>query len=779
MHNNLANVRSAAWSRTASGLCAFLSVVAATLTAQAATLYVDGNCPSSGSGLSTACGGTGPKRSIDEGLALLRAGDVLQIRGVHAAHNGETAPFDGRYFQNEHRVTVTGTATSPVIIQPYGYTGPGTGESVFLDGSRPPSDAWQRCSDCTIGTCAGVPAAACSETWFASDNGTAPSGWPFGSANLVVWAQKDDGSVTYRVSSPGDLTNSHGNYNPKRCNNETWRACVADRECSAGGTCTATSPEVDSYSPGSGGPTLVRWGAQLPTKPYVLYNQAGDAFALKSSSAFVTIRGFTMRAHYRSSVFVDPNSTNNSLVDNRIFYNVGSGGGSYGISAIGTSQLTIAGNDIGYTGDEGIHTQARADNSPTVIFIRGNWVHDQGDASVLGIVGGTPSGMTLSHEGATNANNYTGSIVEGNVINNQRKNTGSPGYGMRLENASTGWIVRDNLFVDPDAQCIDLDGSDGISDNNQIYNNIFVGCGRAGINLYCEAPSGAVRNTLIYNNTFVNTSAAAISVENSSGSCGGNIVRNNIFYDSGAKQLVNWPMAGVFQNNLVYSTSSGTLVSINGRSFGCGSLIPAADIDGDGTINDGVRCANPQFRSVSARDFHLTPGSLAIEAGTGTGMPAGRTTSLNNSLAGRVALPPYADNTAKQGVNWDVGAIEYFTAGPTAAITLTDPSPTAAGSVGLTLTTSVSVVSIPAALSFLDSGGGSKVVLLSGTVPGNVFTGSLVVDSTVADGLGTFQLAPGSLVDAQGNSGNQITAGGQTLIDKTPPAAPSNVTVGG
>jgi len=55
---------------------------------------------------------------------------------------------------------------------------------------------------------------------------------------------------------------------------------------------------------------------------------------------------------------------------------------------------------------------------------------------------------------------------------------------------------------------------------------------------------------------------------------------------------------------------------------------------------------------------------------------------------------------------------------------------------------------------------------------------ALVVDSTVADGVGTFGLPAGNLVDASGNTGNTIVSGSRTTIDKTPPAAPTNLHAG-
>lgn len=64
--------------------------------AVAATYYVDNGCASSGDGTTLTCGGTGPVKTISEGITLVVAGDTLNIRGVHGAH-GACAGTDGVY----------------------------------------------------------------------------------------------------------------------------------------------------------------------------------------------------------------------------------------------------------------------------------------------------------------------------------------------------------------------------------------------------------------------------------------------------------------------------------------------------------------------------------------------------------------------------------------------------------------------------------------------------------------------------------------------------------
>ncbi|HEV8337624.1 MAG TPA: right-handed parallel beta-helix repeat-containing protein [Candidatus Polarisedimenticolia bacterium] len=729
-----------------------LSVVWGSAASRAATYYVDGNCPSSGSGASIVCGSNGPKKTITEGIALLAAGssDVLRVRGVHPAHDGETAAFDGRYFADKYDLALSGNATNPIVIEAYGFSGT-AGEKVYLDGTRAPSSGWRICSDCSTGPCAGVPATACSQTWYATDSGT---------ASLVIGAQKDDGTPTYRVASLSDLTNSHAGY-------------------------AGTSPEIDSYSPQSGGAILVRWGSSLPNRPYVFNNNEGTGFTFLATSANLIVRGFTFRCHRRGSLYFYPATTPKNVTgsNNIIYYtaDVKGNGSDYGVTLYNVTGVTIASNEIAWTGSEGIHGQAMP-SGPTANIIRDNWIHDTGDVNVLGpAVIGTPSGMIIGDSGnGAVAGDYTGTVVEGNLIENTRA-TLSSGRGFIMENHVDNMIVRNNIFHNTHGEGLKLDANTVSMNNNQVYNNLFVtnsdGGSGHGLQVYA-APGLTANNNKFYNNTFVNNLLGAMGIT-CLGTCTGNEFRNNIMYASSAQKVVDWAGSGIFQYNLVYAPTSNNLVSFNGRSFSCSGVTTSSDIDGDGVANDNNRCANPGFVAPSSNDFHLLSSSAAINVGTSLGLPSGRTNSVNNRIAAQHGLPAYADNLPMLGSSWDAGAVEYGSvAGVTANLSLSDPSPTGPGTVSVTLSTLTSVVQLPGPLTFLESDGTTTVIVLSGTVPGSTFMGSFAVNSSVADGLGTFSLPLNSLLDSLGNKGNTIASGSQTLIDKAPPSSPQNLRFG-
>ena len=86
--------------------------------ARATVYFVDGACPTSGTGTGLACGATGPFRTIGEGVEAMAAGDTLNIRGAHGT-------FDGTYFEQvslQDGGTLPGkavrcTAGSPCVIE--------------------------------------------------------------------------------------------------------------------------------------------------------------------------------------------------------------------------------------------------------------------------------------------------------------------------------------------------------------------------------------------------------------------------------------------------------------------------------------------------------------------------------------------------------------------------------------------------------------------------------------------------------------------------------------
>jgi PKD repeat protein len=113
---------------------------------------------------------------------------------------------------------------------------------------------------------------------------------------------------------------------------------------------------------------------------------------------------------------------------------------------------------------------------------------------------------------------------------------------------------------------------------------------------------------------------------------------------------------------------------------------------------------------------------------------------------------------------------------PTASIRANGPFPQQDGTYRVTLTTSSPVVKIPTVLLFIDSGGTTSTIPLTGEVPGSSFRGQLVKGPDLKEGNGCFALTPGALVDQAGHEGNNIVKGKIIKID-WPPSVPQNITV--
>jgi len=635
-------------------------------------------CTNNGNGTAVPCaasaGAAGPWNDLSTAnVGGIACDTTVHVRGVHTTHdsNHGNDSSAGRYFAdfvdvNNHACLVS----TPIIFQPYSYTTPGTGEVVYLDGTAAPS--WTQCTwdgtcDCdagnqnvTIGAGGQTP---CEATWYITGSGS------YGKA---VGFQKPDGSPAYRVASLAAMTNATANYNAKACTDVgavdyTWRRCNTDADCPSGSTCAASqSPEVDSFSTEAvGGVAFARWGATPASATHRVYNDdTGIHFLIRGTSAFITVRGFNFRAHARESISFGSASVDNTATDNRILYNcyrVGSGP-DYGLAVRQSNRITISSNEIAYSASEGLHCQNLAAGA-TVYIIQGNWIHDVGDKNVLGPnCHGTPSGMILSDDYQGGDGNYTGTIVEGNLV--QRTNTGtSPGRGIIIENDASGVIVRNNVLQDLNDDGIHWDGAVNVNDT-QVYNNLVIGSGRG---CFYAGGGGNWNGNLIYNNTAVDCDGKAIEEHIAAGSHTNNIIRNNIFYNAGSLAQVDMPNltgagGNVFQNNLVYSTTGGTIITFGASTFTCAQTIPSANIDGTAGA-DSDTCTTPVFVNAGASDYHIQTSSPAKDAGTATGMPSGRTLDINNSLAAIHGLPAYDDADAIQGGVWDIGADEFVAGG--------------------------------------------------------------------------------------------------------------------
>lgn len=705
-------------------VAAAFTLMAASSSAAAAVLYVDGGCPANGNGTSVICasslGGAGAMNNLQSGItALSAAGDVLNVRGVHGT-------FDGRYAADRFSISgKNGSSTSPILIQSYNF-GTASQETVYVESTVPAT--WTKC---TSTTCAGVPSV--TETWFTTKSNDG--------SNRAYWAQKPDGSITPRKIALSDLTNLYDAYSCEACST-----------------------------------LYVRWGSTLPSKPNINGSNNGNGFVVDNSSN-VTVRGFVIRATIRAGVQINSPNTNITIDNNKFMYiNDSSNGSGRPLTAESSINVVITNNEFAYSSSEPLHLGAGTTGRLTGLIAR-NWVHDIGDRTVLGPgTGGTPNCTTFTSDSpapGSTLGDYSGLIVEQNVFERCYDST-----AILFESHVDGMTVRDNIIRQvPLAFKFSPDngGQSQHTNNNKIYNNIVYdlvsGSHNGNGSCFLLTGSSEIKNNVAWNNTCAGI--VNLGVESQAGANNlNNQFYNNVFVRAGSGDLVQSAQALTFQNNLLWNGSTtGRFGIISGSAVNCGT--------------GGNRCGDPLFVSSSLKNYHLQVGSPAIDAGTSTSLPAGRARDVCNSVSGLAGMINYADCQTLSG-NWDIGADEYGTGSvsPTATLTLSDPSPVAAGSVTVTLVTTRSVVTVPGPLTFTESDGTQTIIPLSGPIPGSAFTGVFIVGTSVSEGTGTFSLPLGSLVDSGGATGNTITSinglpGTTIVIDRTPPATPTNLHVGG
>lgn len=676
-------------------LCLLFSLSASA----AATIVVDRFCPTAGNGTggyTSTCDGTAagnPAADIDTAIsALASAGDIIDIRGIHAAHGSCPGSTSGRYFGDVFRITSkNGVAGNPIIIENSGYTGPGTGETVYVDGTRCAhnaggscNSAWTHCvwsGTCSCGSVGDGSQAACEATWSVTDDGTAPTGFPNGNANGVIGAQKDNGEPTQRVLSLAAMTNATSSYNANRCTNaadssQNFIACNADSDCPHGETCSTTSAEIDSFK--SGSTLYVRWGASLPINPYIFYTQNGNGFLVVTSS-YINIHGLWFRDHERAAIHLDDSATGAGAVHhflitgNHVFYSMDAyaSGSDYSFVCDACQDTTFTYNEIAYTGSE-FHLQGLRNNVATRITVQHNWFHDIGDQNVLGLgESGTPHAMIWGEQGgAPGTGNYTGSDLSDNFIVNIKNAVGlSAGMGLILENDSDGLAIHDNIFINLDGPVAKYTATNGTTSfgpstsNHDFYNNLCINYGlKPGGNsnyaIYYVTGANTSNDNNFFNNTFVGASPSGGAIEVTSAENSGtvlrNIFRNNIMYFNGNQKEVDFQKtdsSNGFDHNFVITTANPAVTWLN-VGYACSAL---GGIPGGGNL---VGCADPQFASATTNNYHILTGSPAKDAGTSTGMPAGKTRDISNTVAVQHGLPQYK-GIPQIGSAWDIGACEF------------------------------------------------------------------------------------------------------------------------
>ena len=357
----------------------------------------------------------------------------------------------------------------------------------------------------------------------------------------------------------------------------------------------------------------------------------------------------------------------------------------YGITVSSSSFITISNNNVSYAGFQtsGMTRAGIRLNNSTDSLIVGNKSHDNSYAGIM-VVGGTRN------------------EVRGNETFRNARGFERAAPGIRIYE-STANVVDNNITHDNEDSGIE---SYSGANDTLIYNNVSYNNGDHGIDDLRTTGQRIIGNTVYKNVT------AGINLE---GNSTGGTIMNNISVDNGIRsprthsdiRVESGSTAGTTVDyNVVHLTTPDTLLIWNSVSYTTLAAYQATS----GQMSHGLD-ADPKWRDIGARDFHLVAGSPAIDyADSGTsGQPA-----LDAEDLPRIDDPATPNTGAGPRTYDDAGAFEFqpstLDAPPSASLTVSPSS----GPAPLTVTADASGSSdtdaTPIASYSFDFGDGSATV---------------------------------------------------------------------
>lgn len=411
-----------------------------------------------------------------------------------------------------------------------------------------------------------------------------------------------------------------------------------------------------------------------PGQPIVFRNALGEQPVLDGSSVevsqefspmievdgqrYVEIRGFEIRGHRTDrsgynpvGILVTGASDHVSIVGN-VVHDMGTtfqgrvGGDAHGIAVYGNladhpiDEVVISGNEL-HDLTLGSSEALVVNGNVTDFLIQGNEVHDTNNIGIvaIGYEGTAPDpSVDVARDG----------VIRGNTVYDV-DSYGNPAYGKsRSANGIyvdggrdvlvEGNVVHDvNIGMEFASEHQGRSTSFVTARNNVIYDATAIGIAIGGY----DRRRGSTVGSVIVNNTVVETDGVALLVQFDTRD---NVITNNIF--------VAGPTAEFVDNR--YTENTDNLVdhnlywSADGSSRGVWRWMGRNHTDftrwrARSGIDRHSDFADPGFVDPAAHDFHLTPGSPAVDAGTF--VPAGGTIDLAGDLR-------------QQGAATDLGAYE-------------------------------------------------------------------------------------------------------------------------
>jgi hypothetical protein len=418
-----------------------------------------------------------------------------------------------------------------------------------------------------------------------------------------------------------------------------------------------------------------------------------DTIFITNASTYVIIDGLHSSGANRSAMRIDQCA--HITVRNCVFGN----NTMWGIFTDFSDFLLLEGNECFSSQQQhGIYVSNTC-NAPTV---RGNLLHDN-SANGLHMNGDVSQG---------GAGIITNAMVENNIIYNNGSGGGS---GINCDG------VQSSTFR-----------------NNLIYSAL-----GAGISLYQIDASQPSNNNIVINNTIdiASTGKWAIQIHNGST---GNVVFNNILltHNAGHGSIHMDGAANLtgFVSDYNILTTNGHCVTLNDDS----TYLSAAQWQATGRDTHSITATQAAV-FVSATDFHLKPGSPALDIGISTlSSDAAPTTDLEGN-----PRPAFA--------GYDLGSYEL----QPVVLTINSTSPLAVGTMGSPY------------LVTLNASGGTKPyawTLASGALPGNLsLSGTGTISGTpAAAGTFNFSVTVTDAVNATATKAFSITVNAVTITTASP-----------
>jgi parallel beta-helix repeat protein len=252
-------------------------------------------------------------------------------------------------------------------------------------------------------------------------------------------------------------------------------------------------------------------------------------------------------------------------------------------------------------------------------------------------------------------------VIQGNTISAVHNHGNSDlGHGIYVADAD-GVVVRGNTIHDNDYIGIHINGDPNLVTNALIAANVIYNNGQNGIN--CDGlQSSTVVNNLIYG--YSNFGICLFQID-ASGPSKNNVFANNTIVSTvsgagAAVRVLNAGTGNTFVNNILlgaggisYRISADSLPGLVSDYNVVGSLFQSEDTGATQTLaqwqsggrdtHSLVATAAQLFVSASSNNYHLAPGSPAIDKGTSTDAPA-------TDIEG---------NPRPHGLAVDIGAYEF------------------------------------------------------------------------------------------------------------------------